>query len=106
MLNAGIYAYIAGDVSGPGDFFASVYAIFFGLLLMAYELRIQRFAVSVNFSVNFLATPVTHCEKPQVQHYFGFMYKAWGRCMFLLFIGTVPLGGSFSFKFNSLVIQF
>ena len=37
-----IYAYIKGDVEGATDFFASIYTMFFGLLLVAYELRIGR----------------------------------------------------------------
>ena len=48
------------------------YSIFFGGLLLAYEMSFTKFAAKIT-------------------HNFGFMNKAWGRAFYLLYMGTLPL---------------
>ena len=72
FIAAAFLAYANGNVSSGADFFATVYAVVFGSLLACYELGVNRYA-------------------ERIQRNFGFMGKSWGRAMFMLFIGTIPL---------------
>ena len=71
-ITAAIVAYPAGNVDSAPDFFATGYSIFFGGLLLAFEMSFSK-------------------SRAMIARNFGFMNKAWGRAFYLLYMGTLPL---------------
>jgi hypothetical protein len=71
-ITAAILAYPAGKVDSAPDFFATGYSIFFGGLLLAFEMSFTK-------------------SRALIAKNFGFMNKAWGRAFYLLYMGTLPL---------------
>jgi hypothetical protein len=95
----------SNEVDDPSDFFATIYCILFGLLLLAFEVkdwlppRIRKpLEISVRSrrmsrTIRPFPPSLKHCTLvPQIRHNFGFMYKEWGRALYLGLIGTLPLG--------------
>lgn len=69
---AGVWAFISGEANSVTNIFAAIYTIGFGLLLLVHELRLPMF-------------------KEKVKRNFGFMSKSWGKAIYMLFIGFMPL---------------
>jgi hypothetical protein len=73
FIAAVVMAWYKKQADTFAGFFASFYAIFFGLILLSYEL-------------------LGSCQNNAIQRNFGFMFKSTGRLMFLLFIAMFPMG--------------